>query len=386
MSVLPRMKTVVSAVICESYDPPLLEEKVKLAVELAGGWPEKLKPGANVLLKPNLLSARTPEHCVTTHPELVRAVIRELRKKGIEKITIADSPAGNYSWQELWEKTGMRKIADEEKVQLIPVEDFVRQEVPGYGSVPILKEFSSFDVFISIPKLKTHLLTKVTGAVKNSYGLMVGEAKSGFHGKCPSPRKMADFLAAVYGIIKPDFVIMDAVESMAGDGPAAGFPFKSGILFAGADAVAVDSCACAVYGYVAREIPLLVKTEALGFGTTDPELIEKSGDGWEKIKTMNAKRSISDVLHRFPEPMFHILTLLLKCRPGIKQDKCVKCGKCFKVCSQKAVEFSSGKYSVNSGRCILCMCCIEACPVKAIDLRYPAQRMMSVIDFFRKKK
>ena len=380
------MKTTVSAVTCESYDLVLLEEKIRAAVELAGGWPEKLKPGANVLLKPNLLSARTPEQCVTTHPELVRAVIRELRRIGIDKITVADSPAGNYSWQELWEKTGMRKITDEEKVELIPVENFVRKEVSGYGNVPLLKEFSSFDVFISLPKLKTHLLTKITGAVKNSYGLVVGEAKSGFHGKCPSPRKMAGFLASVYGIIRPDFVIMDAVESMAGDGPAAGSPFKSGLVFAGADAVAVDSCACAVYGYAANEIPLLVKVESLGFGTAKPELIEKTGDGWEKIKTMKAKRSISDALHRFPEPMFHILTMLLKCRPNIKQDTCIKCGKCFKVCSQRAIGFSSGKYSVNSGKCILCMCCIEACPVKAIELRYPAQRMMSVIDFFRRKK
>ncbi len=379
-------KTTVSAVNCSSYQLSELEEKVRAAVELAGGWPEKLKPGANVLLKPNLLSARTPEQCVTTHPELVRAVIRELRRKGIDRITIADSPAGNYSWQELWEKTGMRKIADEEKVDLIPVDNFVRKEVPGYGNVPILKEFSSFDVFISLPKLKTHLLTKITGAVKNSYGLMVGEAKSGFHGKCPSPRKMAGFLASVYGVIKPDFVIMDAVESMAGDGPAAGSPFKSELIFAGADAVAVDACACAVYGYAANEIPLLVKTEALGFGTADPELIEKNGDAWDKIKTMKAKRSISDVLHRFPEPVFKILTMLLKCRPNIKQDKCVKCGKCFKVCSQKAVEFSSGKYSVSSGKCILCMCCIEACPVKAIELRYPAQRIMNIISFFRRKK
>ncbi|MFA6568085.1 MAG: DUF362 domain-containing protein [Victivallales bacterium] len=380
------MNTTVSAVICESYGLPLLEAKIRLAVELAGGWPAKLKPGANVLLKPNLLSARTPEQCVTTHPELVRAVIRELRRKGVDKITVADSPAGNYPWDELWEKTGMRKIADEEKVELIPVGDFVRKEVPGYGNVPVLKELGSFDVFISLPKLKTHLLTKMTGAVKNSYGLVVGEAKSGFHGKCPSPRKMADFLASVYGIVRPDFVIMDAVESMAGDGPAAGFPFKSGLIFAGADAVAVDSCACAVYGYTAREIPILVKAESLGFGTASPELIEKNGDGWEKMKNMKAKRSISDTLHRFPEPAFKILTMLLRCRPRIKQDTCVKCGKCFKVCSQKAVEFSSGRYSVDSGKCILCMCCIEACPVKAIELRYPAQRIMDIVSFFRRKK
>jgi len=379
-------KTKVSAVMCESYDLPLLEEKIRNAVELAGGWPEKIKPGAKVLLKPNLLSAKTPDQCVTTHPELVRAVIRELRRKGVEKITIADSPAGIYPWLELWEKTGMKKVADEEKVELLPVENFERIEIAGYGHLPVLKELKGFDVFISLPKLKTHILTKITVAVKNSYGLVVGESKSAFHAVSPSPRKMGTFIAAVYGKIKPDFVIVDAVESMQGDGPANGRPFKSGIVMAGYDAVAVDSCACTAYGYKPQDIPLLVKVSELGYGIMQKENIDLVGDAADKLGKLKIPRSKSDILHRFPERMFHILTLILTYRPFINQKTCIKCGKCFKACSQKAIFSEAGSYRVNPKNCILCMCCLEACPVKAIELRSPFQRLMTIIYFFRNRK
>ncbi len=379
-------KTKVSAVTCGSYDLPLLEEAVRNAVELAGGWPEKIKPGAKVLVKPNLLSAKTPDQCVTTHPEFVRAVIRELRKKGVEKITIADSPAGVYPWKELWEKTGMRKVADEENVELLPVENFERVEVPGHGYIPLLKELKSFDVFISLPKLKTHILTKITVAVKNSYGLVIGEAKSAFHATAPSPRKMSDFIAAVYGKIKPDFVIVDGVEAMQGDGPANGRPFKSGIIMAGYDAVAVDSCACTAYGYKPEDIPLLMKVTALGYGISNRNDIDLVGNAAEKLGKLKIPRSKSDILYRFPESMFHLLTLILTYRPFIVKDTCIKCGKCFKACSQKAILSEGGGFRVNPKKCILCMCCLEACPVKAVELRSPFQKLMAIISFFQFRK
>ncbi|HBC89345.1 MAG TPA: hypothetical protein DCZ94_20590 [Lentisphaeria bacterium] len=380
-----QQKTKVSAVNCESYDLPLLEEKIRTAVELAGGWPEKIKPGAKVLLKPNLLSAKTPDQCVTTHPELVRAVIRELRKKGVEKITIADSPAGIYTWEELWEKTGMKKVADEEKVELLPLENFERVEVPGHGYIPLLKELKDFDVFISLPKLKTHILTKITVAVKNSYGLIVGESKSAFHATAPSPRKMSNLIAAVYGKIKPDFVIVDAIESMQGDGPANGKPFKSGIVMAGYDAVAIDACACTAYGYKPQDIQLLVKVAELGFGDIRRENIDLVGDAAERLGKLKIPRSKSDILHRFPESMFHMLTLIMTYRPFIIQETCIKCGKCFKACSQKAILSEGGSFRVLKKKCILCMCCLEACPVKAVELRSPFQKFMAFLNLFKKK-
>ena len=184
---------------------------------MAGGFPPVVKPGARILVKPNLLTAKPPEAAATTHPEVVRGVIHALRRSGVNKIAIADSPAGSYSWEELWSKTGMAALAADEKVELLPLLGFRKIDVAGF-SVPVFKGLDDFDAFVSVPKLKTHLLTKVTGAVKNSYGLVVGESKSAFHSLNPSPRAMSEFVAAIYGALKPCFVVMDVVDCHGGGG------------------------------------------------------------------------------------------------------------------------------------------------------------------------
>lgn len=362
-------KTVVSAIKCEFYEPGLLQKSIAAAVTAVGGWPKSACKGSSVLLKPNLLTARPPEHAVTTHPEFVRAVICELRKAGVGRIALSDSPAGNYTWKKLWETTGMQKIADEEKVELLPMDEFKRVEVAEGISVPVMKEMEDFDTVITLPKLKTHILTKITAAVKNSYGLIPGPAKSMFHGHYQSPLSMGEFIADIYNVIKPDFVLMDAVECMQGQGPANGSPFKLGVVLAGEDAVAVDSCICEAYNYKASDIPLLVKCAKNGFGVIDQEKITRTGDAWDIIKDKNPKRSQSDFLHAIPPKFFHILTLFLSFRPHVNQKECVKCGVCEKVCSQKAIIKKGDKFVVCPGKCILCMCCMESCASHAIKLK-----------------
>ncbi len=51
-----------------------------------------------VLIKPNLLSAKTPEEFTTTHPEVLRALIRYVQKRG-GIVTLADSPAGRFTFE-----------------------------------------------------------------------------------------------------------------------------------------------------------------------------------------------------------------------------------------------------------------------------------------------
>ena len=367
----------VSAVKCESYIAALMEEKVRDAVAAAGGWPKRVLEAKSVLLKPNLLSARAPDQAVTTHPELVRAVIRELRKAGIKDISLGDSPAGSYSWEKLWSATGMKDVCEEEGVTLLPFENVKRIECENGVSLPVLKELDGFDAVISLPKLKTHILTKLTGAVKNSYGLIPGKAKSMFHGDYQAPRSMGLFIADIFEHIKPDFVIMDGIVCMQGEGPANGSPFELGLIFASEDPTALDASVCEVYNYKATDIPTLVQVAANGVGVIAPDQIERAGDGWGVVSSKNPKRSHSDLLHKIPEKIFHILTLFLSYRPHIDQKSCVKCGICAKVCSQNAIErHSDGSYHVKGKKCILCMCCMESCAEHAIELASPLKRLL----------
>ena len=369
-------KVKVAAIECGDYSRDFLSKAVDAAIDAAGGWPEKVRKAKKVLLKPNLLSARLPEQAVTTHPEFVRAVIQSLRKVGVKKIRLGDSPAGDHPWKNLWEATGMTEVAKAEGVELLPFENIKRVELPDGDTLPILKELDDFDAIVSLPKLKTHLLTKITAAVKNSYGLIPGKSKSVFHGRHQSPADMGRFLADAYGLLKPDFVLMDAVECMEGQGPANGRPFSLGVVLAGVDAVAVDSMACHAYGYEASDIPLLTTAAERGHGVADSALIEKTGGGWDAIKAKKPKRSTSDLLHKIPPALFSGLTMALACRPKISHDACVGCGICERVCAMNAISKDrKGRYKVAWRKCVLCMCCVESCPKHAIELKYLWSRL-----------
>ena len=70
----------VGAARCPDLSSDSVEEAVHRAVEAAGGWPSSCR-NQEVLLKANLLAPRPPEDAVTTHPEVLRGVIRSLRRK-----------------------------------------------------------------------------------------------------------------------------------------------------------------------------------------------------------------------------------------------------------------------------------------------------------------
>ena len=68
------MKEKVSIVKCADYRPERVYRQLKEGLDLLGGIGAFISKGERVLLKPNFLIGRSPEKCVNTHPELVRAV------------------------------------------------------------------------------------------------------------------------------------------------------------------------------------------------------------------------------------------------------------------------------------------------------------------------
>ncbi len=363
-------KVKVSAVKSSDYELESLIAAVREAVLKAGGLPEHINSHSKILLKPNLLTAKSPSESPTvTHPEFIRAVIRVLKEKGIYDITIGDSPAGVHKWEDLWEKTGIAEVAKSENVKLIPFENLKFVYLDSLR-IPVLKELDNFDAVISLPKLKTHLLTKTTGSVKNSYGLIIGHAKGHFHTLFPSPMKMSKFIGRLYAAhFKFDFSIMDAVECMQGDGPNAGYFYHAGIIFASSDAVALDSAASEIFGYLGENIPLLKSAEKYGGGVCESSKIERCGDGWDVVSNSNGKKSKAEILFKFPDRIFFIVSLITRTRPKVEHSNCTLCRICEKACAQKAIYIKNKKVKLKSSKCILCMCCIEACPKQTIKLR-----------------
>ena len=109
-------KQKVAAVRCARYDQELIGKQLNLLMTAIGA-DTLIQPGMNVLIKPNLLSAKTPEEFTTTHPEVLRALIRYVHNRG-GIVTLADSPAGRFtldSIRRIYQKTGLRALAQEEQ-------------------------------------------------------------------------------------------------------------------------------------------------------------------------------------------------------------------------------------------------------------------------------
>ena len=98
---------------CEKYDAKRIETLLENALKQLPEIPQ-LHPGANVLVKPNLLMKRDPDRHTTTHPAVVEAVVRVLQARGCE-VTLADSPGGPFTegmLPGLYALTGMKEVAE----------------------------------------------------------------------------------------------------------------------------------------------------------------------------------------------------------------------------------------------------------------------------------
>ena len=100
------------------YDQALVDgqvEKIFSRLPVA----DTLGPGSKVLLKPNLLAKHQPEAAVTTHPAVVRAAIRAVKKRGVKNIVLADSSGGLYNaaaMKSIYKASGLWQVCQEEGV------------------------------------------------------------------------------------------------------------------------------------------------------------------------------------------------------------------------------------------------------------------------------
>lgn len=369
----------VSVVKCESYEQKKVDRAVRESLKLIGGLDKIIKTGQKVLLKVNMLNAEPPERAVTTHPALLRSVIKLVKEVGGE-VLVGDSSGIAYKDVEsAWQATGLKKAAEEESARVINFQKVEKIDNSQNKKVPILHlagEVVESDVVISLPKLKTHNFTLFTGAIKNLYGCIPGFHKKELHRLAPRPQDFARLMIDIFSIIKPSLAVMDGIVGMEGDGPQAGLPREIGVVLASRDFVALDAVASYIIGYDPFDIDITRIAAERGLGKGRLDEIEIRGVSLDemRIKDYKLASSINVLLRRVPGFILfilkHLAPLVLKIEPVVEKDKCTRCGVCLEHCPTGAMVMGKDYPIIDRKKCIKCFCCQEFCPQRAVGIRY----------------
>jgi len=377
-SIFPGVNATVAVVRCASYEQPLVDAAVRRAADLLGGMGQFVRAGERIVLKPNVLYGAAPEKCITTHPSILTATARLALAQGAT-VTYGDSsavlsPGHNLRRAGLsaaGEALGLRQADFETPVSVVhPKALLAHQLVLAKGALEA-------DGLVSLAKLKTHNLTRLTGAVKNQYGCVPGMAKGRYHAQYPDVRDFCKLLVDITTRLRPRLYVMDAVMAMEGNGPGSGQPRNLGVILVSSDPVALDTVACRLVDMPPECVPTIALGEQAGLGTAQWENITLTGDPLDPLIDRQF-----DAVRLPPVPLGRgrvrrALKELLTPRPVIRAVRCVRCGRCVDVCpvSPKAVDWGAqGRQAppVHSySRCIRCFCCNEVCPEKAVDVVTP---------------
>lgn len=422
-------KSKVIVLSCDSYEEERIYTLLKRGLKELGGVGALINKEEKILLKPNLLKKAEVEKAVITHPVVVGAFARILREEGYENIVLADS-CGHGTTKQVIQGTGMDTYLEKYQIPAIDYTKGVHVENPdGIQAKEFIlpKELLEADCVISLSKMKTHALERITGAVKNSYGFIYGKNKAIGHTKYPSADSFARMLIDLNQYVKPRLYIMDGITAMEGNGPGSGDPTVMNVILMSTDPVALDSVFARLVYLKPEMVPTNYHGEKMGLGNCKEANIEvvvvkensqisvERDVGNEEQKNnkitvdkkqcenadISADENQSDIniscniipmevlIEQYGNPHFNvdrtkvrsnIWTKLAKAlnifqkKPYIEPDKCIHCGICVNSCPVpgKAVDFRNGKNHppvYDYKKCIRCFCCQEMCPKKAIKVK-----------------
>jgi uncharacterized protein (DUF362 family)/NAD-dependent dihydropyrimidine dehydrogenase PreA subunit len=367
---------------CQGYQAEDVKAAMRMAVDDLGGIGKFVSRGEKILLKPNMLSPKPPEEAVTTHPEIVRAMIHLVREAGGTP-SVGDTPGGRATeriLKNLAESTGIRKVCDEEGVEFVLLIDAEKFPVPNgkvAKSFELASTLRSVDGVISLAKMKTHAFTGLTGAVKNLYGLIPGLRKAEYHMRMQNANAFSEMLVDLAECVRPRLTVMDGIVGMDGDGPAAGRPIKIGLIIASDNVHALDAVFAELVGAEFDCVQTIAIAQRRGLLPRSPPHADVSGGGLDEFRIKDFKMPGSPKpFARIPAAIIRVASEGASRKPVFSKSRCDLCGTCIESCPARALRRGERIPAIDRGKCIRCYCCQELCPNKAIALkRLPARSL-----------
>jgi len=219
-----------------------------------------------VLIKPNLVNASPPP--ITTPVECVEAIVEYVRGCSQASIVVGEGCGDqNLETDEVFDRLGYRDMADRQDVELVdlnhaPLKRLEDRECDVFPEMH-LPEIAFSHYLISVPMLKAHSFSEITGTLKNMIGLAPPKHYSGQFGswkKAVFHGRMHESIVELNRYRTPDLSLMDATVGMPDFhlGGATCDP-PVGKLLAGLDPLAIDRRSAELLGRDWRTIEHLAR-------------------------------------------------------------------------------------------------------------------------------
>ncbi|HOK40885.1 MAG TPA: DUF362 domain-containing protein [bacterium] len=356
----------VGTYFCDNYD---LEKIYKIFSENIKQYIDEknvFKDGRKILLKPNLVSIRKPDENITTHTKVIEAIIKYLKNFNL-KIFIGDNPGAPYNdLNKLYEITGINELANKYNIKTIKFTDFPLLKIE-FKNRPIYlaNVLNDFDYIINIPKLKTHTLTVLTGAVKNLFGFIPGMYKIKYHSEFQTSYDFSEAMIYFSEKINPKIIlnIVDGIIGMEGSGPTAGDKIKLNTIIIGNSIYEVDYIIANLVKAKPEQIPSILISQKKGLLKVDKiNIIANEIRSYEQFKI--PKTNI--LFNILPGIAYKIGAKVFSIKPELIKEKCSQCFLCVKSCPVNAISKKDNYPYFDYDKCIQCFCCSELCPKIAI--------------------
>ncbi len=253
-----------------------IAQLVEETLNALGGMGSFVKPGDNVVVKPNIGWDRTPETGANTHPQVVTAVIQHCLEAGAAQVRVFDNTCNDprrcyvkSGIQPAIEALGSRRVLIEH-IDRRAFQDVAIKEGRELRSWTFYRPAIEADRFINIPVAKDHSTSTLTLGMKNIMGV-IGGNRGRLH------RRIGEAVTDINLVVHSDLTIVDATRILLRNGPQGGnlsdVEWRH-TLIASSDIVAADSVAATLFGYQPEDIPTVVAGAQRGLGVMDLKRIQ----------------------------------------------------------------------------------------------------------------
>lgn len=245
---------------------------VRRALE-AAEWTQAVPKGAAVSLKVNLGWDLFIPGSITS-PLMAEALIHVIRDH-VGSICMVESDQVLEDVEKAFHESGMAEVCRRTGVAWVNMtrsptvsHSEPRNAVLKTIEVPqILKD----SVLITVPVMKTHAKTRLSGAIKNQWGC-IGKMRHEYH------LVLDDALADINYVMRPALAVMDGTVALEGNGPKSGHPRVADMILCSRDPVALDTVQAFLMGLDPSSVTHLARCAARGIGTNQMGAIEVRGE------------------------------------------------------------------------------------------------------------